>query len=886
MRRCYSLTAVVWLVLGFSWQPAKAQDYTVCPQDQDECVVEWASETGEPIMNALTLTVANDVDRPAGRIYKLKRGGFYYITEHLSNSGFNLRLIGQTAEEGAAAGENVCGPGGNEDCGPAIIQRFRRDDGSVDPRMIESSGDGNGGLELRHLWLMGQDNTGVTANYEPITINSKNSRFIFDHVIFDRNDWHHLGFKAEGNDIFITNCLFRNLVGPTQIWEGRAIRLEAGADTVIFENNSFFNLTSFPFQSEAAPVEYFLFNHNTLVNFGRNFNAGGLWKRAYVTNNLMINPFWQGESQQQYNDRYNSWVGAGNDPNYFSQCCEHIGIFGIQPLPARYGLESDRRIVLANNNWWLDPAVAQIHQELGVRSQPLVSDTTARWFALREGMVMQNNTNLEVQLANAPTVSDVYQQMRTFISQWINNQPTPWALVVWDPGRDPDPTFNIWPVPEDFSYTHAQLQTAGTDGLPLGDLNWFPDALQNYLANRNAYIQAIEDIAGGAPERPVGQQVVEGEKGVIQNGEIYRAQGFTSFFFEGSGHVRWVFNAPQDGEYILRVQTNLGNETVRGQHIRIDGVGLRNTNTYGEFFFCSTASDNPECKFKLQPNTWEWVEIRQADLVAGSLVLTAGEHTLEIAPSWGWQWFSGVEIKLASTGETIATLTPADAVELVAARLQCEDPNAFCPSGFQAALLNAGGTVSWTIEVPEGVRSGLARIFYQAESGASGTLIVDGQEVASLSFPPAAGTSAAETQSPRFSIQTGAKTIELGAGTHTIGIASSSGGLIIDYVIVLYYYGVVATERSTLPEGYALEQNYPNPFQRATTIRYSLPQPGKVRLVVYDLLGREVARLVDREVPAGTHAIRFEPNGLASGLYFYRLETPEGALVRTMTLAK
>lgn len=226
-------------------RPAAAQDYTVCPSDQDECVVEWADKVGLPIMNALTNTVANDTARPPGRIYKLKRGGFYWITEHISNHGFNLRLIGQTAEEGAAAGENVCGETGTEDCGPAIIQRFRREDGTVDGLMIESSGDGNGGLELRHLWLMGQDDSGVTANYEPILINSKHSKFVFDHVVFDRNDWHHLGFKAEGNDIFITNCLFRNLVGPTQIWEGRAIRLEAGADTVIFENNSFFNLIFF-----------------------------------------------------------------------------------------------------------------------------------------------------------------------------------------------------------------------------------------------------------------------------------------------------------------------------------------------------------------------------------------------------------------------------------------------------------------------------------------------------------------------------------------------------------------------------------------------------------------------------------------------------------------
>ncbi|AEN74336.1 hypothetical protein Rhom172_2443 [Rhodothermus marinus SG0.5JP17-172] len=887
MQTRYYLTGVLLVGLLAVARPAAAQDYTVCPTDQDECVVEWADENGLPLMNALTNTVANDTERPAGRIYKLKRGGFYWITEHISNNEFDLRLIGQTAEEGAATGENVCGESGTEDCGPAIIQRFRREDGTVDGLMIESSGDGNGGLELRNLWLMGQDDSGVTANYEPILINSKNSKFIFDHVVFDRNDWHHLSFKAEGNDIIITNCLFRNLVGPTQIWEGRAIRLEAGADTVIFENNSFFNLTSFPFQSEAAPVEYFLFNHNTLVNFGRNFNAGGLWKRAYVTNNLMINPFWQGESEQQYQDRLNSWVGAGNDPDYFSVCCEHIGIFGIQPLPSRYGLETDRRIVLANNNWWLDPAVAQIHQQLGVRSQPLVSDTTARWFELYDGMVMENNTNLEVQLANAPTTQEVYNLMQQFISQWINEAPTPWALVVWDPGRDPDPKANIWPVPEDFSYSDPQLESAGTDGLPLGDLNWFPDALQDYLANRDAYIQAIEEMAGGAPEQPVDQVVVEGEDGAIENGSVYTYEGFVGFFFEGSGRAFWRFTVPEDGEYMLRVQTNMGNETERGQHIRIDGIGLQNTNTYGEFFFCSTNSTNAECKFKLQPNTWEWVEIHQSDLVAGSLTLTAGEHTLEIAPSWGWQWFSSVEVVQVSSGEVVATLSPANAEELTAARIECDDPEAFCPSGLQAASLDAGGSVTWTLEVPDNVRNGLARIFYQAETGATGTLLVDGQQAAELSFPAVTGTSASELQSPRFKFQTASKTVRLSAGTHTLTVTSASGGLLIDYVIVLYYESdIVATESSTLPEGYVLEQNYPNPFHKATTIRYTLPQPGKVRLVVYDLLGREVARLVDREMPAGTHAVRFEPQGLSSGLYFYRLETPEGQLVRRMTLLK
>ena len=73
---------------------------------------------------------------------------------------------------------------GNQDCGPAIIQRFRNADGTADGLMIESSGNGNGGVALSNVWLMGKDNTGVTANYEPITINSTNSRLTFDNVVF------------------------------------------------------------------------------------------------------------------------------------------------------------------------------------------------------------------------------------------------------------------------------------------------------------------------------------------------------------------------------------------------------------------------------------------------------------------------------------------------------------------------------------------------------------------------------------------------------------------------------------------------------------------------------------------------------------------------------
>jgi hypothetical protein len=78
---------------------------------------------------------------------------------------------------------------------------------------------------------------------------------------------------------------------------------------------------------------------------------------------------------------------------------------------------------------------------------------------------------------------------------------------------------------------------------------------------------------------------------------------------------------------------------------------------------------------------------------------------------------------------------------------------------------------------------------------------------------------------------------------------------------------------SALPAGVTLSQNYPNPFNPTTTIRYRIVEAGRVSLFVYDLLGREVSRLVDGWMPAGEHQALFSAGGLSSGPYVYRLRS-------------
>jgi arylsulfatase B len=95
-----------------------------------------------------------------------------------------------------------------------------------------------------------------------------------------------------------------------------------------------------------------------------------------------------------------------------------------------------------------------------------------------------------------------------------------------------------------------------------------------------------------------------------------------------------------------------------------------------------------------------------------------------------------------------------------------------------------------------------------------------------------------------------------------------------------------ARAEAAQPTGYHLETAYPNPFNPATVIRYHLPGPTAVRLVVYDLLGREVLRLVEGTQPAGEHAVTFEARNLPSGMYLYQLQAGGVVVTRQMLLLK
>jgi hypothetical protein len=117
-----------------------------------------------------------------------------------------------------------------------------------------------------------------------------------------------------------------------------------------------------------------------------------------------------------------------------------------------------------------------------------------------------------------------------------------------------------------------------------------------------------------------------------------------------------------------------------------------------------------------------------------------------------------------------------------------------------------------------------------------------------------------------------------------------SGAVTMDANTVFAQTSVTGVENGSLPKEFALSQNYPNPFNPSTKIQYSIVKAAQVSLKVYNLLGREVATLVNGHQEAGNYNVQFNTNNgtlsLSSGVYFYRLEAGSFVSIKKLVLMK
>jgi hypothetical protein len=114
------------------------------------------------------------------------------------------------------------------------------------------------------------------------------------------------------------------------------------------------------------------------------------------------------------------------------------------------------------------------------------------------------------------------------------------------------------------------------------------------------------------------------------------------------------------------------------------------------------------------------------------------------------------------------------------------------------------------------------------------------------------------------------------------------GGTIVEYTNVSYYTSMLTGLETIpeIPEEFNLSQNYPNPFNASTKIKYSVPSNEFVKMVVFDITGKEITTLVNENKTAGIYEITFDASNYPSGVYYYKLTADNFTETRKMILIK
>ena len=819
---------------------------------QDELVVEWSDGANGVTVNALRDAIHGDTTATGeqnSRIYKLKRGGLYHITDPIENADFPLHIIGETfAESGDAT-----------DFGPAVIQRVNRAGGeSPDGTMFRSMHH----ITLKNLYIVGQTDEGVHTSYALMKFEGDNQKIVMDHVVFDKNKWFYPHLKATNQDLIMTNCVIRNVHTEDQIWGGLAAEWTGQADTVIIENNTFVNIGGALIKNQSYPSNYTRVNHNTIVNLARNF-TWSIKNKFYATNNIFVNAFWHGESNDDFTnpDRV--------DP--------YSGVFSIKDLAGQFGTNFGRLIVLANNsnyrnpsftNWYSNP-VAPDGTSLTdpIAPQPFINDTTSGWFQHWSNMVNTDNHLNTDPSFTTPVPDSVIVKMKQMIVDNYNNISS--NRYDWDDNR---PNSNIvppWPLPIDLTYSNNTLMTAGTDGLPLGDLNWYPTHKATFEANKAEYVAAIESMAT-APDLQVASTVQAEDMTLGTGATEYVVDGTPYYEMIDMGSISWDVTLAEAGTYSLVVHSRAP-YGVKGNHVRVNGVGLKNRTTNGEWMFDYNYPEDGSFLATVVS------EDSLVDVTGTPLQLAAGTHTISIEKSWGYMWFGNVEVysgDAATTGTLVATLSVPDAVAegVTPAVLGAS----WVPEGFKGVTLDAGGSVSGTYDATQGGQY-LARVYF-ASAGASDIEMKVNGAVAS--------TIAVSDTGDAFSTFFG-----FNQGSNTLQFSSTAGGVTIDKVQFLLNNSVTASvdSKPIIADGFVLKDAYPNPFNPSTKIEFRLPVDHRVSLAVYNIAGQQVKVLADAKFSAGTNYVKWNGTNSAghkvsSGQYFCVMEYAKTVKVIKLTL--
>ena len=410
-------------------------------------------------------TLADGSHDPAKTVYKAESGQFYAFDGTLV-CDFDLVIEGP---------DNTWI---KNQTSPPVFLQIPASDGTARDMINVKAG---GSTRIKNIIMDGNLSNGEIVG--AFVVNSGGYKVIFDNCALSCCKYFTSRNQAVVDTLSYTNCLFINMVRKASTpFNGMLMRIDAACTNFIFENNTSVNSSRLFGNGGNFFTSKELEVHNTYLNMQVNGHELH-WYEALQANNIYYNWSYRGRTlaTNHYEAPFTTWDHYYQVENKLDSISLYQG----------------------HNAFYLDPAFPEYWNNT---LNPAITDDSAKiipCFLWDRGVdtTMTNDDNFTVgknywqfdpMFTSDPSKVDSMLAWDNYYWNAGTNWPDWRAPLVVDFDSDGQPILN-WPPTFNLSYTNDTLLTAGTDGLPLGDLNWFPNAKVTYEANKAQYIAALRD---------------------------------------------------------------------------------------------------------------------------------------------------------------------------------------------------------------------------------------------------------------------------------------------------------------------------------------------------------------------------------------------------------
>jgi hypothetical protein len=454
------------------------QSFAQTPDTVDVVVTPGVVGALNDFINADTL--ADGTRKNPERVYRLQRNQIYFCDAPLVAIGWHFHLVAA----------KPTGPGDNS--APPVLMQGKNDLGDRNGLYVYATGD----ITIRGIWFYCYlTDPGVKQIVDDdglIFAAGDSARVTLTENIFDGA---HVAIasKAYWQDFFIENNHARNLLGTYSWYIGHFLHVDKGLaeDTIIIRNNTMFNCGGFTLANNLE--NYLLFEHNTVVgNHVHPFVSSGDWNGATnrdIKNNIIYATFNKGckEVRDPVTDSITyseNWTTS--DGYYWAVTdVDTLDPFILDTL--MHMVDTDRHISWENNAYFWPKPLTDLYTKHAdsLIAPKWANEHTTKFFSDPNYPKFNMSGNIEADPGfNADvmaTMQDAADYIEGFQMNWEGSPQTSDFVHYYPTAAAHSldtyafyPPFSYWPLTEDLKYSNVAMQTAGTDGKPLGDLNWWP----------------------------------------------------------------------------------------------------------------------------------------------------------------------------------------------------------------------------------------------------------------------------------------------------------------------------------------------------------------------------------------------------------------------------